>query len=314
MPMSSLETGIVVRALDRAPSVHHTQPWELAFDDEVLHLRERADVHLPVHDPSGRDRRLSCGAALANVELALRMLGRSVEVSVLPDPARPQLVAELRVAVGCAELGETEAGLYQAIFRRRSYRAPFAYQGPSRGVLRKLAVSAATTGVDVHVVHSGEETRAMADLLCYAGGVLHDDRAYQRELSAWSAMFPRPLQEPATLPWSGLVRTTTHVPDRITLYNRLSGEAMLVVHTATDAARDHIMAGVTLQRLWLAAVAQGLVGSVLTQPLRLAEVRAGVAERLHLPGHPQALLRAGYPVTGLPVDGGFAYQAGHAST
>jgi nitroreductase family protein len=311
MPFSSLETGILVRALACAPSVHNTQPWELAVEGDLLQLRARADVHVPRHDPSGRDRRMSCGAGLANLELATRTLGRSVEVSVLPDPTRPLLIAELRV-VGQSDPDEAEAGLYQAIFRRRSYRAPFAYQGPSGGLLRKLASSAATADVDVHVVHRDAETKAMADLLSYAGGVLHDDRAYQRELSAWSAMFARPLGEHSTLPWSGLVQGSTYVPDRITLYNRLSGEAMLVVHTAADDARDHILAGAALQRLWLDAVAQGLVASVLTQPLQLAEVRLGLAERLRLPGHPQALLRTGYPVTGLPLDGGstIAYQAG----
>ncbi|TDQ00409.1 Acg family FMN-binding oxidoreductase [Labedaea rhizosphaerae] len=309
MPFSSLETGILVRALACAPSVHNTQPWELSVEDDLLRLRERTDVQLPRHDPSGRDRLMSCGAALANVELASRTLGRAVEVSVRPDPARPELVAELRV-VGHAELSEAEAGLYHAIFRRRSYRAPFAYQGPSHGLLRTLAESATTAGVEVHLVHSSAETKALADLLSYAGGVLHDDRAYQRELSAWSALFPRPLSANSTLPWSGLVQGTTHVPDRITLYNRLSGEAMLIVHTPADGPRDHILAGAALQRLWLAAIAQGLVGSVLTQPLQLPEVRLGVAERLHLPGHPQALLRTGYPVTGLPVDGAIAYQTG----
>ena len=311
MPFSSLETGILVRALACAPSVHNTQPWELSVENERLRLHERADVELPRQDPSGRDRRMSCGAALANVEIAGRALRRSAAVTVLPDPDQPQLVAELRV-VGQADLDEAEAGLYHAIFRRRSYRAPFAYQIPTGTLLRKLVESTAATGVDAHLVRSGDETRAMADLLSYAGGVLHDDRAYQRELSAWSATFPHPLEEPSTLPWSGLVQGSTHIPDRIPLYNRLSGEAMLVVQTPADTARDHVVAGVALQRLWLAAVAQGLVGSVLTQPLQLAEVRLGVAEQLHLPGHPQALLRAGYPVTGVPLDGGgaVAHQTG----
>ena len=39
----------------------------------------------------------------------------------------------------------------------------------------------------------------------------------------------------------------------------------------------------------------GLVGSVLTQPFQLPEVRAGLVEALSLAGFPQLLLRLGHP-------------------
>ena len=309
MSFSTMEAGLLVGALDRAPSVHNTQPWELTIGDRVLELHERPGVALPRHDPTGRDRLLSCGAALANLELAVRALGRAVKVAVLPVASRPRLVARLRVGAH-ADVDEAGAAQYAAIFRRRSYRAPFALHDPGRGLLRRLAASAVTAettetaetaDIGVHVVHDQDEVRAMADLLSYAAGVLHDDQAYQRELSAWTSLFPSRVDGDATLPWAGLVQATTQLPDRITLYNRLTAEAMLVVHTATDTRRDHVLAGAVLQRLWLAAVAQGMVGSVLTQPLQLPEVRLGVAGRLHLPGHPQALFRTGYPVTGVPA-------------
>jgi hypothetical protein len=48
------------------------------------------------------------------------------------------------------------------------------------------------------------------------------------------------------------------------------------------------------------------VGSVLTQPLHLHEVRAGLIERLGLAGFPQLLLRLGYPVTATPATAGIA--------
>jgi hypothetical protein len=52
--------------------------------------------------------------------------------------------------------------------------------------------------------------------------------------------------------------------------------------------------------MWLAATAAGLAASVLTQPLHLHEVRAGLIEAMDLPGYPQAILRVGLPSGEVP--------------
>lgn len=282
---------MLARAVAHAPSVHDTRPWTLEARAEEAELCERFEVTLPRHDPSGRDRTISCGAALTNLELAVRALGWATEVAVFPDVERPEVVARVRAA-GRKETTATEVERYAAIFRRHSHRQPFGLHPLSRGTLRALAEVAEEPGVQARVIDSRTESSPLAELFDYAAGVLRADRAYQRELSAWTRG-PRE----GTLPWMGLVRADTRLPDTITLTERLMREGLLLLLTPSDGRRDHLLAGAAMQRIWLAAITRGLVASVLTQPLQLHEIRAGLIERLRLEGYPQLFLRVGSPVT-----------------
>lgn len=291
MTWSSMEIGVLARAVSHAPSVHNTQPWALEAHADSVELYERFDVSLPYHDPAGRDRAISCGAALANLELAVGALGWDAAVSLFPDPAHPDLVATIR-ATGCRETVAAEVERYAAIFRRHSYREPFSLHPISRGTLRSLAAGATEPGVRARVIDPRTECATLAELFGYAAQVYRHDRAYQRELSLWSVAEPG-----TTVPWGGLVRADTHVPDSVTLTERLMREGILVLVTPGDTRHDHLLAGAAMQQTWLAAVARGLVASALTQPLHLHEVRAGLIERLQLAGYPQLFLRLGHPVT-----------------
>lgn len=93
------ERGLLRVVAELAPSVHNTLPWRIVYGDgtRTLSLFERADRALPHHDPLGRDRLISCGAALANMLVALRVLGWVPELRLLPDPAEPYEVARVVV-------------------------------------------------------------------------------------------------------------------------------------------------------------------------------------------------------------------------
>ncbi|HVV14751.1 Acg family FMN-binding oxidoreductase [Amycolatopsis sp.] len=297
---SATETGVLAGAAARAPSVHHSRPWALEPGDGVVDLVERPDAGPPLHDPTGRDRMISCGAALANLELAVQALGYRPASALFPEPARPGLVARVRTD-GRRDATAREVERYSAIFRRRSYRAPFSLHPVPAGALRSLVDAAGAPGAGLRVVHGLAEFTTLADLFGTAAKTLREDRAYQRELVAWTGRFPERFEEVSTPPWTGLVTGRTTVPDRITLTERLRAETMAVLVTEGDTRADHLRAGMALQRGWLAAITDGLAGSVLTQPLRLPEVRAGLVERLRLSGYPQLILRFGYPVTATPA-------------
>lgn len=290
---------MLARAVHRAPSVHNSEPWVAEIHEEAAELYERAEASLPRHDPLGRDRLISCGAALTNLELAVRTLGWSARCELYPSREHRDMVARV-ITTGREEATDTETQLYSAIFRRRSYRAPFSLHHLTASETRELTDAAGADGVEVRAIDSWDGCSALAELLGYAARVLRADRAYQRELQAWTEQFREPLPRETTLPWNGLVRPDTHLPDDITLTERLRAERLLLVLTPDDASVDHVRAGAALQRVWLTAVSHGLAGSVLTQPLQLPEVRAGLIERLGLAGYPQAILRVGYPVTAPP--------------
>lgn len=300
MSWSGTERGVLARAVSRAPSIHHSRPWTLEAHGDQAELFERPEVALPRHDPVGRDRLISCGAALANLELAVRALGREPLVTLFPEQRRPRLVARV-VALARKDATADEVERYSAVFRRRSYRAPFSVHEVPLSTVDSLCAAAAGVGAQVQPVRRAEDCGALAELLRLAAGVLREDRVYHRELTAWTARFPEPAEELTSLSWTGLVPGGTRLPDSGTLAARLRAEGLLVVLTPEDGPRDHLLAGLTMERIWLSALTCSLVGSVLTQPLHVPEVRARLAERLGLTGHPQVILRFGYPVTARPM-------------
>lgn len=301
------EVGVLVRAVGNAPSVHDTMPWVLETHDNRAELYERADRRLPRHDPTGRDRLISCGAALTNLRLAVRSLGRLDQVELLPDPGRPDLIACVNASVR-QPATEVELAWYWAMFRRRSHRRPFTDEPVGDCEIQNIIDAGSGDGVRLHRVKV-DDCVPVVGLLGYAAEVLRADRGLQRELEAWTSRYgahvgpedsamSRPPPE-NTLPWAGLVRPSTRLPDARTLALRLAHELVLVVVTDSDTAFDHLHAGAAAQRLWLAAVVEGLAGAVMTQPLHLEEVRTGLIDQLALPGYPQVIFRIGHPAAAI---------------
>lgn len=290
---SELDVTAVLAAVGRAPSVHATQPWHVEPRDDGADLFERFDVELPCHDPHGRDRALSCGAALTNLTLAIRAQGRAAQVDLFPDNDQPELVAHV-VASGAERATGPDLARHAAIDRRRSHRAPFSPLSLSWRDRDALGAAVGGAGVTARFVRRVELFR-LADLIDYAGLVIRDDRAYQRELSSHLADFPQPPRPRATPPWAGLVQTDTAVPDRYVMADRLGRECLLFVLTDGDNRRNHVLAGMALQRAWLTAVARGLVASVITQPWHVPAVRTSLTKLLGNNGFPQAMLRVGRP-------------------
>jgi hypothetical protein len=296
------EKHLVAAAAYAAPSVHNTRPWVVEFGagQRDVCLYERLDRALPRHDPLGRDRLISCGAALAHMIVAVRMLGWTTETELFPDPAHPDLVGKVS-ATGRAEPADVDRAAYHSMSARHSHRKPFA-RTPVPAETRALLLAAnRTDGVGLRVV-SDVDADALAKVLSHSALVLRADRTYQRELVAWTSAVRDPTpgdgvstatRHTATLPWAGLVRPNTAVPDVGTLANRLRSEFLVLVETPDDGPVDHVRAGMAAEQVWLAATAAGLSGSVLTQPFQLPESRAGLVESLDLNGFPQLMLRFG---------------------
>src|SRR5215472_11383437 len=100
VPIPAGQAGYLIATAARAPSVHNTQPWRFRVSDYVIELHADPGRKLRA-DRSGREMFISCGAALFGLRLAVRPLGYLPVVGLLPDPARPRLLA--RVTLGKAE-------------------------------------------------------------------------------------------------------------------------------------------------------------------------------------------------------------------
>ncbi|MEV0702818.1 hypothetical protein AB0I53_33550 [Saccharopolyspora sp. NPDC050389] len=303
------ENGILADAVRSAPSVHNTRPWSLAVRERTAELQEREIETLAYHDPEGRDRRMSCGAALTNLVLAVRSLGWTADVDIAiagKGLAIAKVMGSRRADPTAAEIRR-----YEAIGDRTSYRRAF---GPEAvpGQLRE-AVSSSATSVSVlgRWISGGDEALAVARLLAYAAGAFHGNADYQRELSAWTTVPGESKGEGELgLSWDdlvsaglgavGLATSRTRIPDESVLAARIERESLLVVSSRGDEPLDHIRAGEFVEQAWLEATGAGLAASIMTQPLHLGEVRDALAVRLGLSTVPQALMRFGYPAAATP--------------
>jgi hypothetical protein len=80
----------------------------------------------------------------------------------------------------------------------------------------------------------------------------------------------------------------------------LSSPLLAVLGTDNDSPDDWLLAGQALQRVLLCACSQGLQASYLNQPIQVATLRPRLRDLVG-GGHPQMLLRLGYPAGKIPA-------------
>ncbi|MGA5757987.1 Acg family FMN-binding oxidoreductase [Nonomuraea bangladeshensis] len=302
---SAADVCAVVGAAAAAPSVHNTQPWRFhRADDATMELYADLDRLLTVTDPMGRGLGLSCGAALYNLRLAVRVTGHDARVRILPDPAhRPDLLATVHAVPGEPPTPDEQL-LHDMIPHRRTNRFPF----DDRPVPREIVVAL------VHAAHaesatlvpvSGRTARRVLELIAMADDTLADDPAYRDELARWTGPDTRadgvPEHAAGPRPRDG------RLPMRD--FGRHAGTAefepepqLAALFTRGDGPRDWLRAGQALQRVLLTATARGVAASLFSQPLDLRPPQHR-GDRTGGPfGHVQMLIRLGYgpPVPRVP--------------
>jgi hypothetical protein len=196
--------GVVLATAARAPSAHNTQPWIVrAAPGRIAVLADPARW-LRHGDPTRRDLRLSLGAFVEALRIALAASGVRAE----PEPpatgaaeaAEAADQASLRLAPGgpAAPADREAAALLR---RRQSSRLRYAPREPEAAALEALARAARAAGLELHLAGRAAPERRDLDGWYYAAtreGWL-DPRAVA-ELRAWLRIDP----EGALRPEDGL--------------------------------------------------------------------------------------------------------------
>ena len=306
----------VVEAATRAPSIHNTQPWSFAVTGDRLDVRTDPARALSTLDRTGRQRVISCGVAVEFALVALRAEGVDVAVELLPDPADADLVACLTVT-GPREAGDDDRALAGAVASRHTERAPFLPQAVPAEVVDALQQAAATFSVWLKPITESDEEVATAFLVSRAEEIEQGEPEYVAELQQWMRTDPAAADgipvgsvseaDPATRPSNWLIRdfvvgsrpagrSRFHNPDDPSAPPPdVERPAVVLMGTDNDDAMAWLTTGRALGQVLLRATVAGLAASPLTQALDWPATRTQLRTRLSLIGHPQMLLRLGYP-------------------
>ncbi len=204
----------LLQPVQRAPSIFNTQPWwfRILADDRIelcarigeggayQHLEKyglelgNGDRWLPSVDPEARELIVSCGAALFNLRLSIRVAGHDLAVSMLPYAPDRSVLASVEIVTSRVHAAtSSEQELYEAIPRRHSDRWP--YGGADRrlrkgdpvlpNILATMVLAAAGHKGSLRVLGRSEVKRWLREAE-QADSKLRNTRGYATELSRWT--------------------------------------------------------------------------------------------------------------------------------
>ena len=312
--MEEQDWAQVVAAATRAPSIHNTQPWRFVATPDRLDVfldRERA---LPVLDPTGRQQVISCGSAVEFAVVALSAAGYDGDVDLLTDDGDPDHLATISVT-GRREPTAEDAALAEAVGRRHTVRAAFQPRAVPTELVDRLQEEGRAYGTWVKPITRSEEEVATVFLISRAEEMEQGDPAYRAELEHWLRTDPAaedgvpveavPSGDPHARPSNWLIRDFVvgqrdqhdflEPGDPDAPPPEVERPTVVLLGTDGDDRYAWLQSGRALGRLLLVATAAGLAASPLTQALDWPATRARMQARLSLVGHPQMLLRMGYP-------------------
>jgi len=307
--MAETDLDVVVQCAVLAPSVHNTQPWRLHdAGGEVLEVFADPGRQLAFLDPAGRQLHISCGAAVEFGFLAARSLGRRCDVSLRPDPARPDLLATLALGERQPATDE-ETRLADAIPLRYTDRGPYDDRAVPLEVVADAERRATLLGAWVQPIRRPDDRGVLIAVLAAAEAAEAADPRYAEELARWTTTGRAEQGVPAaaTAEWPG--ERVSDVPlrdftgaDR----HRRPGDApdltpptverdtLLLIGTELDDPLSWLSAGRALGWMLLRAASDGLSAQPLGQAIDLPAGRERLRRELGLVGHPQFVLRLGY--------------------
>ena len=304
----------VVAAATRAPSIHNTQPWRFVASADRLDVLFDRGRALPVLDPTGRQQVISCGSALEFAVVALSTAGFDGEVDLLTDDADPDHLATIEVT-GSRKVSDEDRALAAAIDRRHTVRAPFESKAVPADLVDRLQEEARLFDTWVKPITRSDEEVATVFLVSQAEEIEQGDPAYLAELQRWMRTDPAavdgvpveavPSGDPHARPSNWLIRDFV-VGERERHPFLPAGDPdapppeverplVVLMGTSGDDRYAWLQAGRALGRILLHVTAAGLAASPLTQALDWPATRTRLQSRLALVGHPQMLLRMGYP-------------------
>jgi hypothetical protein len=300
MPSATPALAAAAEAAGYAPSIHNTQPWHWRVAGDVLELHTEPARQLTTSDPEGRLMVLSCGAALHHARTALAAGGWTTDIDRLPDPARPTLLARVRVT------GHTDADPHamrhlQTISIRHTDRRPVSDTPVEVAVLD--AVRGAVEGEQtwLHLMRR-EDVLDLAAAADRAQTLETFDPQWREEMAYWAGgVRSDGLGIPASAIPAEAPQTT--VPGRhfgvhgdLQVSAEHDGAASYgILFGPDDTPMAWLRGGEALSAGWLVAIELGISLLPLSAAIEVDITRAIIRRLISGLGEPLLLMRLGHP-------------------
>lgn len=270
----------ILDAAQRAPSAHNTQPWKLRWWGDRLDVFVSEERMIPAIDSSGTDLLHSLGAMIENVILTLGHLGLAAQYEVAREISCE--VPVIRLSWEKSRKPFQEEDLYYQIPLRRTSRLPYQKDSVEESLILKME-KYLLTPCKMYWTQDPRKISSIRKLVAFATVQQLKDREIAAELYEWtrfSRKDPRWYRDGLNAACMGWNRIESKIykhllhPKRLAWLSKsfvfeklyyserqsapLSPAVILVTLTAEDNPHNRILAGRSLQRLWLAASHAGL--------------------------------------------------------
>lgn len=296
-----------------APSSHNTQPWLFRVGERNVELYADPNRSLSIADPDHRELYISCGAALLNLQMAMRHFGYEDRVEILPDEDNLELVARVTPGDTPRDAGEAHVD-FNAIVKRHTNRASFETKPVPGALLSACTAAAHEHGAWFHLVEGNDERAALAALVEQADRTQMASDEYREELASWLHSNLSTVDDgmPGYAFGIGDLKsavTPVVVRNLDTGENQAARDGALlarspviaVLGTDEDDLGDWVHAGQALESILLRAQAEGVSSSFLNQAVQVPALRRRLGSDLGLGKYPQFVIRMGYGPTAKPT-------------
>jgi hypothetical protein len=268
----------IAAAVEKAPSVFNTRPWSFRFSGtDRIELRLLASLG-DLDRARAREYTISCGAALLNLRLAIRVAGHDLAVWLLPDPEHDSaLLASVEIMTGRFKKPTVEdQELYEAIWQRHTNRSPYRIRPAPLPIIVAMEQEAAKEGGWLRLLHP-------------------------RQARKWMRLAAEVDRDPAFRPpFPNRVSAANYGPPPKNRYPRTRRDfwrdseeqrferkpQLMALSTDDDKPLDWLRAGQALQRAILTGTRYSVSAPYGPAAQHHAPARYGIPARHHLlPGH-----------------------------
>ena len=294
-----------------APSVRNSQPWNFKIGKDEIQLHLDRSRSKRTSDPQLRELIISCGAALQHLRVAARRFGLNLNVETFPDGAEGVLAV---IRLGTKKpADENDAIMFYAIHKWLNTPQPFRAKKKIPSALLEEFQELATTDKTWLYVAKGSAGRdTLAGLIAEGDLTLKKSQEQKPGKTEAAAQLSRRRKDKGGIMKMDVGKGAGHIASYIGsfLSRPFAGKSeisksqkalsesepvLVVLGTHEDTPEAWLAAGQTLASILLRGLSVGVRASFLNQPVQLPELRERLKADLKLSGHPQMLLRMGFP-------------------